>query len=105
MARRHADQGNGFRLFMGSERMLFDAWRSGAAGTVSALSSARPDLLVRFRSACDEGSEDGVRAAQEEITRVRDELPDIAAVKRVVSERLSAGGVGYRPDLRAPLLA
>jgi 4-hydroxy-tetrahydrodipicolinate synthase len=105
VARRRAQEGSGFRLLMGSERMLLDAWRSGAVGAVSALSSARPDLLVRFRSACDDGSEDGVRAVQEEITRVRDELPDIARVKRVVSERLSSGGVDYRPDLRAPLLA
>ena len=92
MARRH----RGLRVFVGSESLLLDSLRGGAAGAISGLANARADLLLRFREDPSDGSQRAVDAA-------RAELPDIPHVKRAVSERLADRGVWYAPAARPPL--
>jgi 4-hydroxy-tetrahydrodipicolinate synthase len=92
VARRH----DGFRVFVGSERLTLRALEGGGAGTISALANARADVLLRMR---DEVSED----AQSAVNGAREELPAIPEVKRAVRERLAERGVDYPAAPRAPL--
>jgi 4-hydroxy-tetrahydrodipicolinate synthase len=86
----------GLRVFVGSERLALDSLRAGSAGMISALASARADLLLRLR---DERSEE----AQQAVVRAQAELRGIPDLKRAVSERLAERGVSYQPAPRAPL--
>ena len=86
----------GFRLFSGSEALMLEAMRGGAAGSISALANARADVLLALR---EEGSEEAQRA----VDGAKEELPGIAEVKRAVAERLAERGAVYPPEPRAPL--
>ena len=86
----------GLRVFVGSERLVLESMRGGAAGAISGLANARADLLLRLR---DEGSD----AAQRAVADARTELPEIAQLKRAVSARLAERGVSYSAAPRAPL--
>jgi dihydrodipicolinate synthase/N-acetylneuraminate lyase len=81
----------GLDVFVGSESLVLAGLERGAAGTVSGLAAAFPDLivgLVRDRA----GKVGETRAALER-------FPFQAAVKHVLGRR----GVPVRPDVRAPL--
>lgn len=94
------------RVLMGSDGMVLEALRAGAAGSVSALANLRPDLLVRLKRAFLEGNADEAEVTQAEIAELRESLsrgPALASLKRAVSERLAEHGVRYPPVLRAPL--
>jgi 4-hydroxy-tetrahydrodipicolinate synthase len=84
------------RVFAGWEPLALQSLRAGSAGWVSALASARADVLLRLR---DERSDE----AQEAVERALEELPGIADVKRAVSERLAALGARYGWSSRPPL--
>ena len=86
----------GFRLFSGSEALMLEAMRGGAAGSISALANVRADVLLALR---EEGSEEAQRA----VDGAKEELPGIAEVKRAVAERLAERGAVYPPEPRAPL--
>jgi 4-hydroxy-tetrahydrodipicolinate synthase len=92
IAHRH----EGFRLFVGSEKLALQSIRGGGAGTISALANARADVLLRVR---DEESD----AAQQAVDQARDELPDIPEIKRAVRSRLAERGAEYPDAPRAPL--
>jgi 4-hydroxy-tetrahydrodipicolinate synthase len=92
VARRH----EGFRLFVGSEKLALQSMRGGGAGTISALANARADVLLRVR---EEQSEE----AQEAVNQARAELPDIPDVKRAVRARLAERGAEYPDAPRGPL--
>jgi dihydrodipicolinate synthase/N-acetylneuraminate lyase len=81
----------GLDVFVGFEPLVLAALERGAAGTVSGLAAAFPDLIV------------GVvrdRAGEVEETRAAlERFPFQAAVKHVLGRR----GVPVRPDVRAPL--
>jgi dihydrodipicolinate synthase/N-acetylneuraminate lyase len=85
----------GLDLFVGSEPLVPEGMRYGAAGAVSALASAFPEIvsaLVHERS----------ERAAEQVTTLRRSLgsrPLIAALKEI----LVAGGLPMRPDVRPPL--
>jgi dihydrodipicolinate synthase/N-acetylneuraminate lyase len=99
-------KGRDLRVLMGSDGMLLDALRAGAAGSVSALANVRPDLLARLRRAFLEGNAQEAEATQTEIAEIRESLtrgPALASLKRALSERLAEHGVRYSPALRAPL--
>jgi 4-hydroxy-tetrahydrodipicolinate synthase len=94
------------RVLMGSDAMVLEALRAGAAGSVSALANVRPDLLVRLKRAFLDGNMEKAEATQAEIADLRESLsqgPALAALKRAVSERLAEHGVRYPSALRAPL--
>jgi 2-dehydro-3-deoxy-phosphogluconate/2-dehydro-3-deoxy-6-phosphogalactonate aldolase len=92
VARRH----DGFRVFVGSERLTLTSIEGGGAGTISALANARADVLLRVR-------EERSVEAQEAVDRARAELPAIPDTKRAVGERLAELGVSYPVSPRAPL--
>ena len=92
VARRH----EGFRLFVGDEKLALESMRGGGAGSISALANARADVLLRVR---EEASE----AAQEAVDKARAELPAIADIKQAVRVRLAERGVEYPDAPRAPL--
>jgi dihydrodipicolinate synthase/N-acetylneuraminate lyase len=89
----------GFAVYMGSDGMVLDALRAGAAGCVSALANVRPDLLVRLRDAVAAGRDDEAAALQAELSSLRQEARGPAGVKRSLAARLD----GYPAALRGPL--
>ncbi|MGH2682800.1 MAG: dihydrodipicolinate synthase family protein [Actinomycetota bacterium] len=94
------------RVLMGSDAMVLEAVRAGAAGSVSALANVRPDLLVRLKHAFIEGNVDKAETTQAEIAELRESLskgPPLAALKRAVRDVLAGYGVPYPSALRAPL--
>jgi 4-hydroxy-tetrahydrodipicolinate synthase len=97
---------DGFAVLMGSDAMVLDALKAGAAGSVSALSNVRPDLLVALKEAFLDGRDDDAAALQEEIAQRREEIsrgPAIAGVKQAAAAALAARGIDYPTRLRAPL--
>jgi dihydrodipicolinate synthase/N-acetylneuraminate lyase len=82
----------GLDVFVGPERLIEQGLARGAAGAVSGLATAFPEVVVR-----------AVRGeADSEVERLRDGLdrfPFHAAVKRALAHR----GVPVREDVRAPL--
>jgi dihydrodipicolinate synthase/N-acetylneuraminate lyase len=100
---RHRDfLGTGLAVLMGSDGLVAQALKAGAAGCVSAVANVRPDVLVRLKEAAAAGREDEASAAQEEVSALRAELSrgrPLVGLKRAAAERLS----GYRSSARAPL--
>lgn len=93
-------------VLMGSDGMVIEALRAGAAGSVSALANLRPDLLVRLKRAYLGGEARQAEDAQREILHLRTELSGgraLAALKRAVAERLRKRGSSFPAGLRAPL--
>jgi dihydrodipicolinate synthase/N-acetylneuraminate lyase len=81
----------GLDVFVGAERLVLQGLERGAAGSVSGLGAAYPDLVARLVHE-REGDVAPVRAALER-------FPFHAALKRVLALR----GVPVREDVRAPL--
>jgi dihydrodipicolinate synthase/N-acetylneuraminate lyase len=85
----------GLDVFVGSEPLYPGARERGAAGTVSGLASAFPEVIAEL-------VEDPTLEAAEQVGALRDALqrfPIIAALKLVLARR----GVPIREDVRAPL--
>jgi dihydrodipicolinate synthase/N-acetylneuraminate lyase len=101
-----AAKSHDLRVFMGSDGMVLEALRAGAAGSVSAVANLRPDLLARLKRTFVEGQEEEAERTQAEIAELRSSFsqgPALAALKRAVSEALGEQGVRYPSHLRAPL--
>jgi 4-hydroxy-tetrahydrodipicolinate synthase len=101
-----AAKGHDLKVLMGSDGMVLDALRAGAAGSVSALANLRPDLLAGLKRAFVEGQEGEVERIQREVAELRASFSDgpaLAALKRAVSDALAEVGVRYPSALRAPL--
>lgn len=93
-------------VLMGSDGMVIEALRAGAAGSVSALANLRPDLLVRLKRAYLGGEARQAEDAQREILHLRTQLSGgraLARLKRAVAERLRERGSSFPAGLRAPL--
>jgi 4-hydroxy-tetrahydrodipicolinate synthase len=91
-----------FELYIGAEPLVLRATRAGAAGAITGLAGARPELFARLRAALEAGEDAAADAAQGEITAamaaVESEGSIVAAVKRRVAERIP----GYPAAPRAP---
>lgn len=101
-----AAKGHDLKVLMGSDGMVLDALRAGAAGSVSALANLRPDLLAGLKRTFVEGREGEAERIQREVAELRasfSEGPALAALKRAVSDALADVGVRYPSALRAPL--
>jgi dihydrodipicolinate synthase/N-acetylneuraminate lyase len=101
-----AAKGHDLHVLMGSDGMVLEALRAGAAGSVSALANLRPDLLAGLKRAFLEGRVEEAERIQHEVADLRGSLsqgPALAALKRAVSEALAKVGVRYPSALRAPL--
>jgi 4-hydroxy-tetrahydrodipicolinate synthase len=95
-----------FRVLMGSDGMVLDALRAGAAGCVSAVANARPDLLVGLTRAFLGGRVEEAERHQAEVTAVREKLsrgPSLAGIKRATARALADAGTDYPVRLRPPL--
>jgi dihydrodipicolinate synthase/N-acetylneuraminate lyase len=85
----------GLPVLVGSEPLIPPAVARGAAGAVSGLAAAFPDVV---RAALDQPD----AAAQARLVELRgalEEQPFIASAKHVLARR----GVPVRPDMRAPM--
>lgn len=85
----------GLDVFVGPESLIVEGLERGAAGAVSGLASAFPDLVGELVRNPD-------RSTGERVTKVRDRLqalPFQAALKRTLARR----GVPLGEDVRAPL--
>jgi len=85
----------GLDVFIGSEPLVLQGLERGAAGAVSGLAAAFPELIAAL---VHERSPEAHRAAVR-IREVLDRIPFHAALKAILSER----GVPVRADVRAPL--
>jgi dihydrodipicolinate synthase/N-acetylneuraminate lyase len=86
---------DGLDVFIGSEPLVLQGLERGAAGAVSGLAAAFPELIAAL---VHERSRDAHRAVIR-IREVLDRLPFHAALKAILAER----GLPVRPDVRAPL--
>jgi dihydrodipicolinate synthase/N-acetylneuraminate lyase len=87
----------GLDVFLGSESLIHQGLAAGAAGAVSGLAAALPELVVA-------AVRDGTPEATARAGAIRDELnrfPRHPALKRILAQR----GVPVREDVRAPLRA
>ncbi|MDX6474577.1 MAG: hypothetical protein QOH95_88 [Gaiellaceae bacterium] len=82
----------GLDVFVGAESLIGEALAAGAAGAVSGLASAFPEVVV-------EAVRSGDSTAAGELRAVVERFPRHAALKAVVASR----GVPMREDVRAPL--
>jgi dihydrodipicolinate synthase/N-acetylneuraminate lyase len=82
----------GLDVFVGAERLVGDGLAAGAAGAVSGLAAAFPDVVVEAVRTGDSRRAGEVRAELER-------FPRHAALKEVLARR----GVPVRADVRAPL--
>ncbi|MGH2590117.1 MAG: dihydrodipicolinate synthase family protein [Actinomycetota bacterium] len=85
----------GLDLFVGSEPVALEGLEHGAAGAVSGLATAFPEIVTEL---VHDRSE---RAGEHVVTlrRLLGPMPFLAALKEI----LGARGVPVRPDVRAPL--
>jgi dihydrodipicolinate synthase/N-acetylneuraminate lyase len=82
----------GLDVFIGAESLIGEGRAAGAAGAVSALAAAFPDVVAEAVS-----SGDATRAG--ELREAVDRFPRHAALKAIVARK----GVPMREDVRAPL--
>ena len=83
---------DGLDLFVGAEGLIGEALAAGAAGAVSGVCSAFPEIVVEAVRSGDSRRVGELRAAL-------DRFPRLAALKAVAAAR----GVPLREELRAPL--
>jgi 4-hydroxy-tetrahydrodipicolinate synthase len=97
-----AVDGSDFELYVGSEPLALRAVRRGAAGAITGLAGARPELFAALRDAVVAGDDDAAERAQAEITEAKAGLAtegsSVGAVKRRVADRIP----GYPVAPRAP---
>jgi dihydrodipicolinate synthase/N-acetylneuraminate lyase len=86
---------DGLDVFIGSEPLVLQGLERGAAGAVSGLAAAFPELIAAL---VHERSPEAHRAVVE-IRDVLDRIPFHAALKAILAER----GLPVRTDVRAPL--
>jgi dihydrodipicolinate synthase/N-acetylneuraminate lyase len=84
----------GLDLFVGSEPLVLQGLAEGAAGAVSGLATAFPEIVAELVHDRDVAAGERV-----EILRRRLTMPFQAALKEI----LAARGLPVRPDVRAPL--
>lgn len=92
----------GTPVLMGSDGLVLDALRLGAAGCVSAIANLRPELLVGLVRAHAAGRRDVAEELQRDVSALRTALasePALVGLKRAVATRIE----GYPSGLRAPL--
>jgi 4-hydroxy-tetrahydrodipicolinate synthase len=95
-----------FELYVGSEPLILQSVRAGSAGSINALSNARPELFTALRDALAAGDEAEAGRLQDEISVLKQttaaEESTVAAVKRRVRDRLAEHGIDYPASPRAP---
>ncbi|HKG65650.1 MAG TPA: dihydrodipicolinate synthase family protein, partial [Solirubrobacteraceae bacterium] len=91
-----------FELYIGSEALVLRAHREGAAGAITGLAGARPELFVRLREALGAGDDAAAEAAQSEIATAKAEVESEGSTVAAVKRRVAAQLAGYPAAPRAP---
>jgi 4-hydroxy-tetrahydrodipicolinate synthase len=94
--------GRHFELYTGSEPLVLESVRAGAAGAVTGLAGARPDLFAALADALEAGDGDAAQRAQDAIAAGRAEINDEGSVVAAVKRRVAAAIEGYPPAPRPP---
>jgi 4-hydroxy-tetrahydrodipicolinate synthase len=97
-----ATSGRDFELYVGAEPLVLRACRSGAAGAITGLAGARPELFARLREALVAGDEPAAEAAQEEIAAAKSEVEASGSTVAAVKARVAAQLAGYPAAPRRP---
>ena len=99
-----AVRGERFEVYTGTEPLVVQSARAGAAGTINGLSNCRPDLFVRLREAL--ATDSGVEPLHDAISALKTEVKSadssVAEIKRRVRSRLAERGIDYPAATRAP---
>lgn len=90
----------GVDVLMGSDALVLDAVRLGAAGAVSAIANVAPELLLEIATAVDE---DAANAAQARVVAIRGRTNASAHPMVSLKRDLAARVPGYPPHVRLPL--
>ena len=91
-----------FELYIGSEPLALRAYREGAAGAITGLAGARPELFVRLRAAIADGDDGAAEAVQAEIAGAKAEVESEGSTVAAVKRRVAAQLAGYPAAPRAP---
>jgi 4-hydroxy-tetrahydrodipicolinate synthase len=94
--------GREFELYTGTESLVLSALRVGAAGAVTGLAGARPDLFAALADAYEAGDDTAAQQAQDAIAAGRAELDAEGSVVAAVKRRVAAAIEGYPPEPRPP---
>ena len=97
-----ATRGQDFELYIGSEPLVLRAHREGAAGAITGLAGARPELFTRLREALEAGDDAAAEAAQSEIATAKAEVESEGSTVAAVKRRVAAQLAGYPAAPRAP---
>jgi len=97
-----ATRGQDFELYIGSEPLVLRAYREGAAGAITGLAGARPELFVRLREALGAADDAAAEAAQSEIATAKAEVESEGSTVAAVKRRVAAQLAGYPAAPRAP---
>jgi len=91
-----------FELYIGAEPLVLEACRAGAAGAITGLAGARPELFVRLREALAAGDDPAADAAQAEIAAAKSEVEASGSTVAAVKARVAAQLAGYPAAPRQP---
>jgi 4-hydroxy-tetrahydrodipicolinate synthase len=94
--------GRAFELYTGTESLVLAAVRAGAAGAVTGLAGARPDLFAALADAIEAGDDDAAQRAQDAIAAGRVEVDAEGSTVAGVKRRVAAAIEGYPPAPRPP---
>ncbi len=97
-----ATRDRGFELYIGAEPLVLRACRAGAAGAITGLAGARPELFVRLREALAAGDDAAAEAAQAEIASAKQEVEASGSTVAAVKARVAAQLDGYPAAPRQP---
>lgn len=93
---------DGFDVFPGSELLLLEGMRAGAAGCISATANVNPDGIYAVYNQWDADGADALNRKMSEIRKTFQRHPMIAAMKHVIAQH--RGQPSWR-NVRPPLTA
>jgi 4-hydroxy-tetrahydrodipicolinate synthase len=94
--------GHEFELYTGTESLVLDAVRAGAAGAVTGLAGARPELFAALADAIEADDDEAAAQAQAAIAAGRVEVDAEGSTVAGVKRRVAASVPGYPAAPRAP---
>jgi 4-hydroxy-tetrahydrodipicolinate synthase len=94
--------GRDFELYVGSEALVLRAVRRGAAGAITGLAGARPELFAALRDAIAAGDDEAAERVQADIAAAKEDLSSEGSSVGAVKRRVAAQLPGYAAGTRAP---
>jgi len=87
------------RIFVGAENLLADALASGAAGCISGLANAFPEMILRISTASRQREDTALSERLAAVMEAVDAVPFIPAIKQICAWR-GLPKMAVRPPLR-----